>query len=327
MSGKTIMPGLINAHGHLNVDSELKTPVRDQLVQQLRIYADYGVTTVVSLGSTQADELDGVKLRDEQESGRSIAPGCIRAAINAVGKTPEEARKSVDRHADLKVDIIKFHINGNPNDMTPDVYGALIDEAHKRGLRAAVHIFYLKDAHGRAGAGRRHHRAQRARPGRRRSGSIAAIKTRNVGYIPTLTRDLSRVRVRDDAGVLQRSVLPRGTSTLYRRKWTQLSDPALQEKTRNDKEAQTIKVALAAGEPQPEDRCPMPACTIAMGTDSGREPRAVAGLLRARRARDNGQGRHDADAGARGRDRRRRAAMKLDGSARFSRGNGPICWC
>ena len=43
---------------------------------------------------------------------------------------------------------MKLHIDGNPNDMTPEVYGALVDQAKKRGLRTAVHIFYLKDAKG-----------------------------------------------------------------------------------------------------------------------------------------------------------------------------------
>src|SRR5215470_3573735 len=49
MSGKTITPGIINAHGHLQADSS-KRPGRDRLTAQLRMYADYGVTTVQVLG-------------------------------------------------------------------------------------------------------------------------------------------------------------------------------------------------------------------------------------------------------------------------------------
>src|SRR6266516_6442849 len=45
LSGKTIMPGIIGAHVHTNVDQESTQPGRDQLAGQLRIYADYGVTT------------------------------------------------------------------------------------------------------------------------------------------------------------------------------------------------------------------------------------------------------------------------------------------
>jgi imidazolonepropionase-like amidohydrolase len=66
LSGKTIIPGLINAHAHLNVQQGAKLPVRDDLIRRLKTYATYGVTSAVSLGSRPADELDGLKLRDEQ---------------------------------------------------------------------------------------------------------------------------------------------------------------------------------------------------------------------------------------------------------------------
>src|ERR1700752_4546318 len=50
MSGKTIMPGIINAHAHLSEDVSNR-PIRDKLIGQLKVYADYGVTTVVVLGA------------------------------------------------------------------------------------------------------------------------------------------------------------------------------------------------------------------------------------------------------------------------------------
>ena len=37
--------------------------------------------------------------------------------------------------------------------MTPEIYGAIIDEAHKRGLRVTAHIFELEDAKGLMRAG------------------------------------------------------------------------------------------------------------------------------------------------------------------------------
>src|SRR5262245_22770215 len=49
VTGKTIVPGFINAHGHLGAGDK-KLPLRDQIIQQLRLYAQYGVTTVQSLG-------------------------------------------------------------------------------------------------------------------------------------------------------------------------------------------------------------------------------------------------------------------------------------
>jgi imidazolonepropionase-like amidohydrolase len=48
-SGKTIMPGLVNAHGHIN-EGFAAASARDSLMAQLRQYASYGVTTVVVLG-------------------------------------------------------------------------------------------------------------------------------------------------------------------------------------------------------------------------------------------------------------------------------------
>src|SRR5438094_7528157 len=268
MSGKTIMPGMINAHAHLNIDSEVKKPVRDQRVQRLRTYAEYGVTSAVSLGSTQADELEGLKLRDEQARGPLDRARIFTGGLNAVGKTPDEARKSVDRLADLKVDIIKFHINGNPNDMTPDIYGALVDEAKKKGLRTFVHVFYTKDAKSAVEKGT-DVIAHSIRDKDVDSEFAAELKRKNIGYIPTLTRDLSVFVYETRPAFFDEPFFRRGMA-LYGSEVDQLIIPANQQKIRNDKQAQAIKPALAqanrnlkilsdAGVP------------IAMGTDSGAE--------------------------------------------------------
>jgi len=62
LRGKTLMPGLVNAHGHLAPVDGLKTGpeyyTRDNLLTQLRAYAAYGVTTVFSLGDDQAEARD-----------------------------------------------------------------------------------------------------------------------------------------------------------------------------------------------------------------------------------------------------------------------------
>src|SRR5262249_15357304 len=65
LAGKTIVPGFINAHGHLGAGDK-KLPLHDQIVQQLKLYAQYGVTTVQSLGD---DGVESVKVHDEQERG------------------------------------------------------------------------------------------------------------------------------------------------------------------------------------------------------------------------------------------------------------------
>ncbi|HYR89969.1 MAG TPA: amidohydrolase family protein [Terriglobia bacterium] len=268
LSGKTIVPGLINAHAHLNVWQGAKMSVRDDLIRRLKTYAMYGVTSAVSLGSRPADELEGIKLRDEQTRVTLDRARLYTGGLNAIGKTPDEARKSVDRLADLKVDVIKYHINGNPNDMTPDIYGALVDEAKKKGLRTFVHVYYLKDAKGAVEKGT-DILAHSIRDQDVDAAFAAELKRRNIGYIPTLTRDLSVFVYETRPAFFDEPFFRKGIA-LYDEEVGPLSRPASQQEVRNDKQAQSIKQALQqanrnlkilsdAGVP------------IAMGTDSGAE--------------------------------------------------------
>jgi len=62
-----------------------------------------------------------------------------------------EARKAVQELAAHKVDIVKIWVDdrqGKVEKVTPEQYGAAIDEAHKLGLRTAAHIFNMDDAKG-----------------------------------------------------------------------------------------------------------------------------------------------------------------------------------
>jgi imidazolonepropionase-like amidohydrolase len=266
LAGKTVIPGLINAHAHVNVDPGSTMPVREDLLRRLRTYAMYGVTSAVSLGSTEADEMEGLKLRDEQTRGKLDRARIYTGGLNAVGKTPEEARKSVDRLANLKVDVIKYHINGTPNDMTPDIYGALVDESKKKNLRTFVHVYYLKDAKSAVEKGT-DVLAHSIRDQDVDAAFAAELKRKNIGYIPTLTRDLSVFVYETRPAFFDEPFFRKGNA-LYQEQVNQLVKPAAQEKVRNDKTAQSIKPALQqanrnlkilsdAGVP------------IAMGTDSG----------------------------------------------------------
>ena len=266
VSGKTIIPGLINAHAHLNVVQGSTLPVRDDLIRRLRTYALYGVTAAVSLGSTQADEQEGLKLRDEQTRGTLDRARLYTGGRNAIGKTPEEARQSVDRLADLKVDVIKYHINGNSNDMTPEIYGALVDEARQKGLRTFVHVFYEKDAKSAVEKGT-DVIAHSIRDKDVDPALVAELKRRNIGYIPTLTRDLSVFVYESTPDFFKDPFFLRGIS-LYREQVDQLSAPAIQEKIRNDKAAQAIKPALQQAMRNLKILSDA-GVQIAMGTDSG----------------------------------------------------------
>jgi imidazolonepropionase-like amidohydrolase len=267
LSGKTIIPGLINAHAHVNANAGSTRPVREQLEAQLRLYADYGVTTAFVLGSNPADLQDALALRDEQEQsakGRAriyVAPPSIRAAA-----TVDQARQAVNRSADMKVDIIKIHINGNANDMTPAVYGALIDQAHRRGLRVAAHLFYAKDAWGLLKAGVDVF-AHSVRDTDIDSVMLDELKRRNVGYIPTLTRELSVFVYETTPAFFSDPFFLRHAAD-YGGDVKRLSDPALQAKTRSDKQAQAIKTALEQASRNVKILAGGGA-SIAMGTDSG----------------------------------------------------------
>jgi imidazolonepropionase-like amidohydrolase len=269
VKGKTIIPGLINAHGHVDAARDSTVSVRDQLLAQLRLYAQYGVTTAFSLGSTANDALEGIKLRDEQEQTTLDRARLYTSGVVIADPTPDAARKSVDRNADQKVDIIKIRVDGDdssPNKMKPDVYRAVIDEAHKRGFRVASHLYYLKDAMGLLDAGTdiiaHSVRDQDVTPE-----FIAAVKKRNVGYIPTLTRDLSVFVYESTPAFFSDPFFLRGKA-MYARQMAQLSDPAMQAKTRASKDAQTIKVALQQANRNLKivSDAGIP---IAMGTDTG----------------------------------------------------------
>jgi imidazolonepropionase-like amidohydrolase len=55
-----------------------------------------------------------------------------------------------------KVDIIKFWVDDRDHTVTklsPELYRAVIDEAHKKGLRTIAHIYTLEDAKGTLRAG------------------------------------------------------------------------------------------------------------------------------------------------------------------------------
>ena len=266
LGGKTIVPGFINAHAHLNVDRGATLPVRDDLVRRLKVYAAYGVTSTVSLGSTQADELEGFKLMQEQDRVGLDRARLYTAGLNAIGKTPEEARASVDRLADLHAQLIKFHINGNPNDMNRPTWSAIIDESHKKGLKASVHIFYQKDAEASVDDGvdilAHSIRDQDVTPG-----LIAKMKQKNVAYIPTLTRDLSVFVYETTPDFLNEPFFQRGMS-LYKEQVPLVSSAEFHDKVKKDPNTEVIRKALAEANKNLKILSDA-GITLAMGTDSG----------------------------------------------------------
>jgi len=155
LAGKTVMPMIIDTHVHLS-------RTRDALLRDLRLRAYYGVSTALSLGTDNYELLD---MRGQANpgtarflsAGRGITmhePG--RITIPHWISSAAEGRKAVEELAAHKVDIVKIWVDTRGDKykkLTPEIYGAIIDEAHKRGLRVTAHIFDLEDAKGLIRAG------------------------------------------------------------------------------------------------------------------------------------------------------------------------------
>ena len=265
-SGRTIVPGFINAHAHLNVERNATLPVRDDLIRRLKTYAAYGITSTVSLGSTMADEAEGFKLMQEQDHAGLDRARLYTAGLNAIGKTPEEARASVDRLAGLHAQVIKFHINGSPNDMPRPVWSAIIDESHKKGLKVAVHIYYIKDAQAAVDDGV-DILAHSIRDGDVPRSLIAEMKQKNVAYIPTLTRDLSVFVYETTPDFFKDPFFLRG-APLYNEQVPTLSSKEWHDKVAKDPTTEMIRGALAQANKNLKTISDA-GITIAMGTDSG----------------------------------------------------------
>ncbi len=209
LQGRTIMPLMINTHGHLGLVSGTSQSVANQtdanFRHQLLRYEEYGVGAVLSMGT------DGQKFADIREaSRRGTLPGAdvYTAGIGFGAKdgvppasmgftdvfrptSPDEARKQVDQQAPLKPDFIKIWVDdfwGQYPKMPPEIYQAIIDEAHKNGLRVAAHLYHLDDARSLVADGV-DVIAHSIRDGEVDNALLLAMKNHHVAYIPTLSLD------------------------------------------------------------------------------------------------------------------------------------------
>jgi len=266
LSGKTVIPGLINAHGHVGntVGMESGRYSAENVARDLRTYASYGVTTVFSLGDDQAA---GIAARDAQRT-----PALDRARLYVAGpvlnpRSVDEARRLVDANAAMKVDIIKIRVDdnlGTSQKMAPDVYRAVIDQAHKDGLRAAVHLFYLSDAKGVLDAGA-DLIAHSVRDADVDDALIAALKARDICYVPTLMREVSTfVYESTPAWFTDPLFLEHADASVVQT----LKQTSRQTQMRNSTSAQRYKVALEVAKKNLK-RLADAGVRVAMGTDTG----------------------------------------------------------
>ncbi|MGH7503394.1 MAG: amidohydrolase family protein [Longimicrobiales bacterium] len=253
LDGRYVIPGLINAHGHIN-----------DVARDLRVYAAYGVTTVFSLGGEQPAAFAA---RDAQASASLDRTRVFVAGPVLAPRTPEEARAQVARLAEQKVDIVKIRVDdnlGTAQKMAPGVYRAVIDEAHRLGLRVAAHLFYLADAKALLDAGV-DFLAHSVRDEPVDEDLMTRMKASGVCISPTLMREVSTFIYESTPAFFADPFFlahadPEWVATL--------KEPARQEAMRTSASAQRYKAALdvASRNVKLLSDAGIP---VAMGTDTG----------------------------------------------------------
>jgi imidazolonepropionase-like amidohydrolase len=156
LAGKTVMPAIVDTHTHLSTE-------RPALIRDLQQRAYWGIGTVMSLGLDPGDlafEVRGESIADAAQlrtAGRGITrPEEGRTDVPYWINTPDEARKAVWDLYFKKVDLVKIWVDdrsGKYEKLTPELYTAVIEQAHELGLRVIAHIFTLEDAKGLLRAG------------------------------------------------------------------------------------------------------------------------------------------------------------------------------
>jgi imidazolonepropionase-like amidohydrolase len=174
LTGKTVMPALVDVHSHLGFLKELDGSMskanfnRGNLIDHLNRYAYHGFAAVISMG-TDMGELP-YQLREEVIPGAALFrtvglglayPGSgpndpARNDVPYVVTTVEQARHAVQDLAPHHPDFVKIWVddrNHTQKKLTPELYGAAVDEARKHNLPAIAHVFDLEDAKGLVRAG------------------------------------------------------------------------------------------------------------------------------------------------------------------------------
>src|SRR5438093_2977931 len=180
LTGKSVMPAKVDLHGHIGYQHDFDGTMakeyftRENLIDHLQRLAYYGFSAVISVGDlVDRSDLHGgrthwgdVPLRVRQEIipmaalFRTTGPGIAWPGSGANGHpsridvpypvtTVEEARAAVQDYVRMKPEFIKIWVDdrgGRTQKLTPPLYLAIVDEAHKYNVPVAVHNVTLADA-------------------------------------------------------------------------------------------------------------------------------------------------------------------------------------
>ena len=167
LTGKTVIPALIDAHSHIgymrNLSSGPQNYTRENILDHMHKFAYFGVAASMAMGSDFGDL--PFRLRDETRAGKhphaarfltagrglapidEIKPNNMRHSAHLV-TTEDDARQAVAELSANGVEMVKTWVDtrgGTIKKLTPPLYEAIIDEAHKRKMRVIVHATGLVD--------------------------------------------------------------------------------------------------------------------------------------------------------------------------------------
>lgn len=206
--GKTIIPSLISAHIHIGTlkgnSATAENYTRENILRQLKRYQDYGVNTVLTMGtdrplifngfidSTQAGLLPGARL---YSAGYGFnTPDASPASWMNLLIRPTSADQVPGKIAELakvKPTVVKMWVDdhgGKAVKITPEIYKAIITEAHKKGIPVASHLYNLEDARSLTESGL-DIMAHSIRDKEIDADLLKKMKEKGVAYIPTLSLD------------------------------------------------------------------------------------------------------------------------------------------
>lgn len=268
LAGKTIVPGLVNAHGHVGQAQGLRSGpgvnTAANVLAQLALYARYGVTSVVSLGG---DEQPGFDARAGQDGPRLDRARIFVAGPVIAATTPEAAREQVAALAPRRPDFVKIRVDdnlGTAQKMPEPVFRAVIEEAHARGLKVAAHLYYLDDAKAllRAGADLLAHSV---RDRELDDELVGLLRERGVCLCPTLMREVSTFVYERTPAFFEDPFFLREADPAV---LAELRRPERQRAIAEDRLAQQYKAALPVASRNLK-RLTDAGVGIAFGTDSG----------------------------------------------------------
>jgi len=294
LSGKFIMPEIINAHGHLGLLKGTKMSAanytKENVERQLLQYQDYGVGAVLVMGT---DRDEAYEWRSESHQGKlpgaliytagrgfgvpsGLPPVSMGTDLIYRPTTPEEARKNVDELATHHPDIVKLWLDdfwGQYPKMKPEIYAAIIDEAHKHNLRVAAHVYYEADAQRLVDDGV-DVLAHSVRDAEIPDSLVAAMKSKNVGYIGTMSLDEFQTAYADDPSWLDQ---PFFRNALEPGVYEMITSPQYKRSVQDDKKT-LAEIAAQSIEMKNLKKLYDAGILVALGTDSGATPTRAFGF-------------------------------------------------